>query len=537
MPRRLSTLVMLVVLVLLSLVPALHAFTPLKDGDRVVFYGDSITQQQLYTRYLQQYVLCRYPELDVRFYNAGWSGDRAPGALKRLDRDVLSLNPTVVTLFFGMNDGGYKKLEDATVNTYRTAMEGIITALKGKGVRVIVYGPGCVDYDKRPPLREADYNATLAALSKAAGELAQEHGCEYVDVHAAMLEFQTAQKAKDPSFTMIPDAVHPDAKGHLVMARAMLEPFAEPMETIEAPAAVASGGESTAISFDVPSGLPFWIDPGSMRVAEESGMLAFAAPKLAVQGLPAGAYQVSVNGQGDQQATADELAAGVPLVANTPRAKRLHDLVARKESLYFTSWREIRVDLAEEPKSAAAADALLAADEPVQALIRDYARPAPLTIAINPKPEGENLALKKKYETSDPNTHNWGIGGLTDGSWEAGSRTCFATNESPTFPKTATIDLEQPAPVSTVVLGVPPFGSTKTIEVSLSADGTSFTRVGRHEFPQRKEARHTFSFAPQTARYVRLTYPDNHREQVDYDPRFAFTTEVEVYARRAGGTP
>ncbi|HAF21319.1 MAG TPA: GDSL family lipase, partial [Blastocatellia bacterium] len=33
----------------------------LKDGDRVVFYGDSITEQRLYTAYIQQYVYLRYP--------------------------------------------------------------------------------------------------------------------------------------------------------------------------------------------------------------------------------------------------------------------------------------------------------------------------------------------------------------------------------------------------------------------------------------------------------------------------------------------
>ena len=33
----------------------------LKDGDRVVFYGDSITEQRLYTTYVEHYVLTHYP--------------------------------------------------------------------------------------------------------------------------------------------------------------------------------------------------------------------------------------------------------------------------------------------------------------------------------------------------------------------------------------------------------------------------------------------------------------------------------------------
>ena len=76
----------------------------LKAGDRVVLYGDSITEQRQYTRFIQQYIQCRYPELKVNFYNAGWSGDTAGGGFGRLERDVLLLKPTVVTLFFGMKD-------------------------------------------------------------------------------------------------------------------------------------------------------------------------------------------------------------------------------------------------------------------------------------------------------------------------------------------------------------------------------------------------------------------------------------------------
>jgi hypothetical protein len=47
----------------------------LRTGDRVVFFGDSITQQRLYTSYVQQFVLSRYPERRIVFINSGWGGD------------------------------------------------------------------------------------------------------------------------------------------------------------------------------------------------------------------------------------------------------------------------------------------------------------------------------------------------------------------------------------------------------------------------------------------------------------------------------
>src|SRR5271168_4407826 len=67
----------------------------LKDGDTVVFYGDSITNQRLYTVFVETFVLTRFPRLRVNFVHSGWSGDRVSGGANgsidvRLDRDVFA---------------------------------------------------------------------------------------------------------------------------------------------------------------------------------------------------------------------------------------------------------------------------------------------------------------------------------------------------------------------------------------------------------------------------------------------------------------
>src|SRR5215468_5499364 len=84
----------------------------LKGGERVVFYGDSITDQRLYTTFIETYVVTRFPSLNVRFVHSGWGGDRVSGGGGgpidvRLQRDVLPYKPTVVTIMLGMNDGSY----------------------------------------------------------------------------------------------------------------------------------------------------------------------------------------------------------------------------------------------------------------------------------------------------------------------------------------------------------------------------------------------------------------------------------------------
>jgi hypothetical protein len=63
----------------------------LKDGDTVVFLGDSITHQCLYTQYVEDYFYTRFPNVHIRFHNAGVGGDRAADALARFDQDVAEM--------------------------------------------------------------------------------------------------------------------------------------------------------------------------------------------------------------------------------------------------------------------------------------------------------------------------------------------------------------------------------------------------------------------------------------------------------------
>src|SRR6478752_1154042 len=89
----------------------------LKEGDRVVFYGDSITDQRLYTTFTETYVLTRFPAMKVDFIHSGWGGDRVGGGGGgpidvRLERDVIAYKPSVMTIMLGMNDGSYKALDE-----------------------------------------------------------------------------------------------------------------------------------------------------------------------------------------------------------------------------------------------------------------------------------------------------------------------------------------------------------------------------------------------------------------------------------------
>ena len=111
-----------------------HGFY-LRSGDTVVFYGDSITEQNYYNQYVELYAATRFPWMRVHFYGAGVGGDRVTGAaegrlISGLERDVFAEKPTVVTVMLGMNDGGYRATTDEIEQTYVKGYEHLLDSIR-----------------------------------------------------------------------------------------------------------------------------------------------------------------------------------------------------------------------------------------------------------------------------------------------------------------------------------------------------------------------------------------------------------------------
>src|SRR5215831_491023 len=80
----------------------------LRPGDRLAICGDSITEQKMYSRLMEDYLTMCVPQLEVSVRQYGWSGERAPGFLARMTNDCLRFHPTIATTCYGMNDHEYR---------------------------------------------------------------------------------------------------------------------------------------------------------------------------------------------------------------------------------------------------------------------------------------------------------------------------------------------------------------------------------------------------------------------------------------------
>jgi len=206
-----------------------QTIAPFRDGDRAVFLGNSITDGGHYHSYIWLYYMTRFPEMNLRILNAGIGGDTAADMLRRLDGDVFSKKPTVLTVTFGMNDTGYMEYNgdgarEFGERRYRECLDNyrkLEARLKGLAdTRVVQMGGS--PFDETAQIESAAWrgkNAVMQRVVEFQRESAAANGWEFLDLNAPMTAINVREQATDPTFTLCGgDRVHPDNEGHMVMA-------------------------------------------------------------------------------------------------------------------------------------------------------------------------------------------------------------------------------------------------------------------------------------------------------------------------------
>jgi lysophospholipase L1-like esterase len=352
----------------------------LKPNDTVVFYGDSITDQRMYTMWTELYVVTRYPKLDVNFVDSGWGGDRVTGGGggpidTRLSRDVIAYHPTVMTIMLGMNDGNYANHKEADDTVYYNGYHHIIDSVEKSipNLRITAIGPSPYDDVTRPFILQPNgYNAILAHYAEYLKRYAQESGFGYADLNTGVVTVLQKANATDPALAqkIIPDRVHPQWAGHLIMAEELLKAWnARP--TVSAVAIDAGARKVTASEFtqvtDLQTEGPLkWTQtdealplPFANLIAGEKTIdlvikssditEALNAEPLKVTGLAPGKYKLNIDKQEAGTFTDAELATGINLaILDTPMSKQamaVRDLTVKRLDVHQQRWRTFQVPL------------------------------------------------------------------------------------------------------------------------------------------------------------------------------------------------
>lgn len=311
----------------------------LHNGDRVTFYGDSITAQRYYTRDVQDFVATRYPNLQVSYHNAGVPGDKVTGgyagdAAKRVARDVQPFDPTVITIMLGMNDGDYVAPDPQIFADYQSGYEKLLGMLRAAapGARITLVEN--TPYDEITHGTEfAGYMATTEQNAQATPAFGEREHLPVIDDYAPVKELLERAKAADASFAslLVTDRIHPVEPLHWIMAEAMMKAWhVDPVVTavaLSATSGTATQSLRTQVSgVSVSSGslswdqqdqalpLPLDFENALMNfVVRISDLASWDQEMLRVDGLQGVKYVLTIDGKNIGTFSSGDLAGGVNL--------------------------------------------------------------------------------------------------------------------------------------------------------------------------------------------------------------------------------
>jgi lysophospholipase L1-like esterase len=354
-----------------------------------VFLGDSITEQRLYTTYIEAYTLTRFPRWNLTFRNVGWGGDTSwlrqrahpdEGALfaadaerqqamvedsvkRGLERDVLPLRPTVVTIKFGMNDHSYQPFREDIFRAYVRSQNRLGEVLAGAGARVAFLTPQPIEEKRADPDKDVR-NVSLRKFSDGLKEVAARRGALFVDQFDPYMGLMLRERSSNPeAFIGGGDAVHPGPAGQTLMAWAVLKGLGAGalVSRVEIDGAAqkvkvaerckvenlkVAGGAVAFVRID--EALPMPVDVRAEAALKLAPVLdELSRYELRITGLAPGDYEVKIDGEVVGKVAGEALANGWNLANDsgpiTRQSRKVLELVFQKNDVFFRRWREVQL--------------------------------------------------------------------------------------------------------------------------------------------------------------------------------------------------
>jgi lysophospholipase L1-like esterase len=384
----------------------------LKDGETVVFYGDSITAQRLYTVDVEDFVLTRYPALHIRFVNAGVPGDTAAGGYagampERVARDVAPFEPGMITVMLGMNDGGYGYGSPAQIELdFQSRYLALLQALRKAAPDAVLTLICPTPYDEITHGTEfPGYSHMVDRLSDDVPHIASQlksSGVDslIVDFHRPIVDALRRAEANQPQLAplLIPDRIHPSPASHWIMAAALMSAWhANPVVSsaeLNAAQSKVTATERTTITdlqasadglewtqFD--EALPLPLDLNNAMIGEMLRISDFAAidrQMLRVAALPPGRYELSIDGKPVAAFTRGELNTGINLALyKTPMLNQARDIAGIEDQRAVLDHARFILSADVKPMSSSgiAEATLRAAQDQLDASMRKQLSPTP----------------------------------------------------------------------------------------------------------------------------------------------------------------
>jgi isoamyl acetate esterase len=206
--------------------------SPLKQGERIVFLGDSITQAGVgpkgYVTLIKNALAQKHSELGIEVIGAGISGNKVPDLQRRVDKDVIARRPTIVVIYIGINDVWHGERDPARgtpKDKYEAGLKEIIDKVKAAGARVVLCTPSVIGErpDGSNPL-----DAKLDEYADVSRQVAKEERVPLCDLRKTFVGYLKEHNAeKKERGVLTNDRVHLNDAGNKLVAETILKSLGE----------------------------------------------------------------------------------------------------------------------------------------------------------------------------------------------------------------------------------------------------------------------------------------------------------------------
>jgi lysophospholipase L1-like esterase len=171
-----------------------------KDGDRIVWLGNTLVEREQRYGYWESALLAANADKKISVRNLGWSGDTVFGdaragfdnAAKGFERMVsltLELKPTVIFISYGTNESFEGK---DGLPKFEKGLEKLLDALAPAKARIVLFSP--VQFEKADSLPDPTArNNDLGLYRDAIKRIADARGLRFADLY-----YQVARPVLDP---------------------------------------------------------------------------------------------------------------------------------------------------------------------------------------------------------------------------------------------------------------------------------------------------------------------------------------------------
>ena len=288
----------------------------------------------------------------------GVPGDGVRWCGGRIDEEIVSRRPDVLSIMFGMNDVEHflpswgkghdaekqRKQADRLVSAFKTGHAELVRRVRAALPDVQILWITPTPYDefseggRYTTNNHAGVNIALAGVAEHVRRSAKEFGYKVLDLNSSMLSYL---KNNDGRYEISgPDRVHPTDLGHLYIAwqflrQAGASPIVSDMafdcagrrvlrqENVEVRDFSVSGDGRVSFSA-LEKALPLPIDSAFGAFARDSGMIDDLSREIvSFKGLNDGRWNLSIDGELVLSASSEKLAAGINLsLYETPQMKQ-----------------------------------------------------------------------------------------------------------------------------------------------------------------------------------------------------------------------